>query len=114
MEKMYTLARGGRAREFGYEEKPAEVIFYTGKEFSSSFYFTNEDLKGILEHFKNRGWFILGNQVDNVKPNGLGAYFENAFGLSFVKLASHVGAYLVKKGKLLYRDDNGLLEFKVK
>lgn len=114
MEKMYTLARGGRARLFGYDEKSTEVIFYTGKELSSAFYFTNKDIEGILEYFKGKGWFILGNQVDNVKPNGMGAYFESAFGLSFVKLASHVGAYLVKKGKLLYRDDNGLLEFKVK
>lgn len=114
MEKMYTLARGGRAREFGYEEKPTEVVFHTGKEFSSSYYFTKKDLSGILEHFKDKGWFILGNQVDNIKPKGMGAYFESAFGLSLVKLASHVGAYLVKREKLLYRDDNGLLQFKVK
>ncbi|MCL2751975.1 MAG: hypothetical protein FWE62_04370 [Firmicutes bacterium] len=114
MEKMYTLARGGRARKFGYEEKPTEVVFHTGKDFSSSYSFTNNDLNGIVEYFKDKGWFILGNQVDNVKPDGMGAYFESIFGLSLVKLASHAAAYLVKQGKLLYRDDYGYLEFKVR
>ncbi|HQC54884.1 MAG TPA: hypothetical protein PKX91_04075 [Clostridia bacterium] len=113
MEKMYTLARGGRARVFGYEERQTGVVFYTGKEFSSIYGVSNEDLNKITEHFQGKGWFILGNQVDDVKPNGLGEYFEIGLGIP-AKLASHVGAYLVKKGKLLFRDDFGKIEFKVK
>lgn len=114
MEKMYTLARGGRAKVFGYKETSTEVIVYTGAAFASEYSFKKDDIAKMLEHFKDKGWFILGNQVDNVKPNGMGSYLKNSINSGAVKYASHLGAFLVKQGKLLYRDDFGRIEFKVK
>lgn len=113
MEKMYTLARGGRARLFGYNENNIELQILTGQDFESKFYISHKEIAELLEYFKTKGWFILGNQIDNVKPNGLGDYFKTILKVS-PKYASHIAAYLVKKEKLLFRDDNGLLEFKVK
>lgn len=113
MHKIYTLARDGRARLFGYNETESEVEIFTGKDFLSKFIIRNKLIAELLEFFRGKEWFFLGNQVNNIKPNGLGDYFKSILGAS-PKYSSHVAAYLVKKGKLLFRDDCGLLEFKVK
>jgi len=113
MNKMFTLSRGGRAKEFGYEKSDLELKIYTGADFSTEYTICESDIEDILMHFKDKGWFILGNQVDNIKPNGLGDYFKTELEAS-PKFASHIAAYLMKQGKLDYRDDYDYLEFRVK
>lgn len=115
MEKHYTLARGGRARQFGFVEEDGGITFFTGKDFGSEVYFTNEEIESITSHFQGKGWFPLSNDQTgkNLKENGLGAFLKTELDKS-PKNASHVAAYLVLKEKLDYRDDSNFLEFKVK
>ena len=114
MENIYTLARGGRARLFGFKEETDGITICTGKNFCTVEFFTNGELEEILNHFQGKGWFPLNNDQTgkDLKENGLGAFFKDTL-KKVPKYASHIAAYLVKKGKLHYRDDYGFLEFKV-
>jgi len=113
MDKLYTLAKGARAREFGYIKDLTGLTVYTGKDLSTIFYIADSNIESMLTYFESKGWFVLGNQIDDVKPNGLGDYFKSVLKVS-PKYASHIAAYLVKESKLTYRDDSGYLEFRVR
>ena len=110
---MYTLAQGARARQFGYIKELEELTVYTGKDFSTAFCIFDSDIEDMLSYFCGKGWAVLGNQIDAVKFGGIGDYFKSVLKES-PKFASHICAYLAENDRLLYRDDNGYLEFKVK
>jgi len=113
MNKMYTLSKDARAREFGYLEEDEGLMIFTGSNLETEFYISDNDIEQMLFYFSNKDWFVLGNQIDDVKPNGLGDYFKSELRAS-PKFASHVAAYLVRAGKLFHQDVNGYLEFKAK
>lgn len=113
MKELCTLAKGGRSRIFGYDETADKVVFFTGSNLDSTYNISSKAIEELLIFFREKGWFMLGNQVDNIKPNGLGDYFKSVLGDS-PKYASHLASYLVNKDKLMFRDDYGFLEFKIK
>ena len=110
-----TLSKDKRAKKFGYAESESQITFYTEKNLESeipSVHFTFNDVGKILNRFQNKGWFVLGNQVDNVKDGGLGDFIKSNLKKS-PKYASHVAAYLHNIDKLDFRTDNGFIELKV-
>ena len=112
-----TLSRDNRKRKFGFIEYNTETHFFTGKNYDkkveASFILSENDINIILEHFKDKGWFILGNQVDDVKPNGFGSFYKDALNGS-PKNTSHISSYLQHKDLIISRIHNGCLELKIK
>jgi hypothetical protein len=109
MIRLLTLSNDNRKKEFGIIEYDKEIYFFTGKDFDKktepSFILTKTEIDKIIIHFKDKVYFILGNQVDNIKPNGFGEYYKNELRGS-VKNTSHIASYLVYKKLLDYRHSN--------
>lgn len=114
MEQAITLAKGGRARAFPYVKKDESVLFFTGRSLTVRYEIKNEVLAKLLIHFKDAGWFFLGNAMDNIKKGGLGEYFQKVLKMP-VRHASHVAAFLVREQMLTYTyTDDDVIMLKVK
>jgi len=112
-DKYFTLGKGKKAKQFwGFIDENGITVLI-GKEGKSSFSLTQLQIEELLAHFQNRGWFPLGNCVDNIKPGGFGEYFQNVLKLG-AKAASHFSAMLVYQSRLEYRYNGNAIELKVK
>lgn len=114
MEQAITLAKGGRARAFAYVKKDESVLFFTGRSLTTRYEIKNSVLEDLVNHFRTHDWFPLGNACNNIKPGGLGAYFQDVLKLP-LRNASHVAAYLVEESRLTFcYDENDAVLLKVK
>lgn len=112
--KLYTLGNGGRAKAFWITKEPNQIVFKTGGKGNSTFIFTIKDKEKIMQDFSEKGWFPLGNTVDNLTPGGLGEYVRNTLNKS-AKNASHIASFLVHDGILDFRyGSRNSVELKVK
>ncbi|MFH0809703.1 MAG: hypothetical protein V2A77_04455 [Pseudomonadota bacterium] len=107
--RLQTLAR---AKDFEAYIRPDGIELVTGRKGTPCFIETAE-AEACIGHFRQRGWFALGNNMTAVQPNGLGEYFQQSMGKS-PKFASHFAALMVSQNKLECRRDNGKIELKVK
>jgi len=87
---------------FGHILMTGGITICTGPEGKSKVYLSNMEIEMCLKHFADKGWFLLGNSVDNITPGGLGDYFYKELKQS-PKFASHFAALMVEQGKLIYR-----------
>ena len=72
----WTLGRGGQAKKFWVNSNEKGLTFYSGAEGKSITKLTYQQIEDCLRHFADRGWFILGNGIDDIKPGGLGEYLK--------------------------------------
>jgi hypothetical protein len=109
----WTLGVGKKARPFWAYISEEGIKVLTGPKGKTDLYLTNQAIESCLMHFRTAGWFPLGNQIDAVKPNGLGEYFQNIFKKG-PKFASHFAAILVNQRRLIYRyGERNMVELKV-
>jgi hypothetical protein len=82
------------------------VTVRTGKRLASPFKLSKQKIEECLHHFKDQGWFYLGNKIDDPKPNSLGEYFRKKHGNA--KYASHFAALWVEQGRLEFKKNGKL------
>ena len=110
----WTLGRGGQAKKFWVNSNEKGLTFYSGAEGKSITKLTYQQIEDCLRHFADRGWFILGNGIDDIKPGGLGEYFKKHLGIGS-KAASHFAALMVAQRKLEHRKGpHGRIELRMK
>jgi len=97
-----TLGVGKNAKTFWADVTEEGIAVFTGREGESTLFLSNREIDECLAHFKERGWFLLANTVDNLAPGGLGEYFKFTLKKG-AKFASHFAAILVNKHRLEHR-----------
>jgi hypothetical protein len=109
----WTLSIGKRAKPFWAYVSEDGIKILTGPEGRTKLFLTNSTIESCLRHFSKAGWFLLGNQIDAVKPNSLGEYFKKILKKS-PKFASHFAAIFVTQGRLTCRyGTRNIIELKV-
>lgn len=112
-QECWTLGKGRKAKKFWVVNDEKSITLYSGAEGKSITKLTFQQINGCLQYFADRGWFILGNGIDNIKPGGLGEYFTKHLKKS-AKAASHFAALMVAQRKLEYREGpHGRIELRV-
>jgi hypothetical protein len=94
MQELLTLAPGDKKRRFRVEIIAGERIrIETGRK-NNGVSVSWQDYKRMIYFFRPKGFFLLGNQIDSVKEDGLGEYFRDVLKKS-PKYASHFAAVMV-------------------
>lgn len=97
-----TLGKGNKGRQFWAFIDERGITVLTGQKGKTYIHFSHTEVEKFLSHFSEKGWFLLGNAVDNVAPGGLGEYFKVKLRTS-PKFASHFSALMVEQGMVVYR-----------
>lgn len=109
----WTLGYGRKARRFWAHINEEGITVFTGAEGQTPLFLSVHNIESCLAHFRVAGWFLLGNTIDDVKPNSLGEYFRGVLKAS-PKFASHFAAILVNQQRLDYRyGKRNMVELKV-
>lgn len=98
----FTLGVGRKAKQFWAFVDENGLYILTGLEGKTQLCLTNSQIERCLSHFRSKGWFLLGNAVDNVKAGSMGEYFRETLKTS-PKFASHFASIMVDQGRLIYR-----------
>lgn len=94
MQELLTLAPGDRKKRFRVEILAGEWIrIETGRK-GNGIKMSWQDYKKMIAFFRCRGFFPLGNGVDDVRPGGLGEYFRDRLKKGS-RYASHFAAVMV-------------------
>jgi len=94
MQDLLTLAPGNRKRRFRAEISAGERIRIETGHKGSGVTVSWSDYKRMVSFFRGRGFFLLGNRIDDVKAGGLGEYFRDRLKKS-PRYASHFAAIMV-------------------
>lgn len=109
----WTLGKGLKAKKFWVTSDAEAITLCSGAKGTSKTRLTFKQIDDCLQYFADRGWFVLGNGVDNIKPGGLGEYFFNHLKKG-AKAASPFAALMVAQGRLERREGPyGRNEFRV-
>ena len=101
-EGCWTLGAGKKSKNFFVQIGEDGIRVLTGQKRETDLYLTNQQIESFLNHFSTNGWFLLGNNIADLKDDSLGEYFKNTLKRS-AKFASHFAAILVIKGRLEHR-----------
>ena len=107
-----TLGKGKKAKKFWVTVEDEGYRIFTGKKGKTSLKLSYKDIELYIKYFRGKGWFLLGNNITNVIPGGLGEYFKDTLKRS-PKFASHVAALLVNQRRLKFRHERLAIELKV-
>lgn len=104
-DQYWTLAKGKKSKVFWGSVEENGIRIFTGPSGETECFLDHSEVDRMLQYFSDKGWFLLGNNVDNVKSASMGEYFQNILHKS-PKFASHYAAILVNQRRLRY-DYNG-------
>ena len=94
MQELLTLAPGDKKRRFRVDIVAGErIAIETGRK-HNGISVSWQEYKKMVSFFRPKGFFPLGNQVDSVKEDGLGEYFQNVLKKG-PRYASHFAAVMV-------------------
>ncbi|NJD01808.1 MAG: hypothetical protein FIA99_04250 [Ruminiclostridium sp.] len=109
-----TLGYGDKAKKFRAIVDKNGITFFTGQDGRTQCFLLSKDIEQCISYFKDKGWFLLGNNITDIKPGGLGEYFKNVLKVG-AKLASNFAAVMVRQGRLEYKyGEYNSLNLKVK
>lgn len=94
MEELWTLGSGKRKRKFKADFRSGDFLTIKTGKLSYGMKLSRSDYGDMIEYFRGREEFRLGNQIDNVYKGGLGEYFQKELKKS-PKYASHFARILV-------------------
>jgi hypothetical protein len=94
MQDLLTLAPGVRKRRFRAEISAGERIRIETGHKGSGVTVSWSDYKRMVSFFRAKGFFLLGNRIDEVRSGSLGEYFKYRLKKS-PKYASHFAAIMV-------------------
>lgn len=98
----WTLGKGRKTKQFLARVSDGGVYILTGANSKSVEFLSSPEIKNCLSYFTNKNWFLLGNNITEIREGGLGEYFRDVLHKS-AKYASHYAAIWAKQGLLEYR-----------
>lgn len=115
MEEMKTLSYGAKATKFYADIFEDNIIIIMGPTKRTTMKFKVSYIGRIIAHFKERDWFRFDGSMEKTTPGGLRHFFEMELKCP-PKLASHVAAWMVRKGLLEHRytGNRNVVEMRIK
>jgi hypothetical protein len=115
MEEINTLSYGAKATKFDAEIFEDNIMMIMGPNKRTLMKFKVSDIDKIIAHFKDRDLFLFDGSMENTTPGGLRHFFETELKRP-PKLASHVAAWMVRKGLLEHRytGNKNVVEMRIK